>query len=269
MTDRFRTVRISNPIFEKDHLRFMTVKSSYLKGRGDIAIFVPPNTDRKDLPIAILLHGVYGSAWSWSLNAGAHLTAMELISKGEIAPMILAMPSDGLWGDGSGYLPHHQLNFEKWIVEDVIDAVRLHIPEAENSTVTFIGGLSMGGYGALRLGAKYGDLFAAIAGHSAITALDQMSLFVEEDIEAYRQQDNSEERAYDMIINHRERLPPMRFDCGTEDLLISFNRTLHQQLVKTDIAHEYVEHPGKHEWAYWEEHLAESLLFFNCQLGNI
>ena len=98
----FRTIEISNPEFENDFLRFITVKSQNLKGRGDICVFVPPGAeDKNNCPLVILLHGVYGSAWSWSLNGGVHLTALEMIKKKLIPSMVIAMPSDGLWGDGS------------------------------------------------------------------------------------------------------------------------------------------------------------------------
>jgi poly(3-hydroxybutyrate) depolymerase len=54
---KFRTIEISDSQFEKDNLRMMTVKSSNLKGRGDIVVFVPPKIQR-DTPVVILLHGV-------------------------------------------------------------------------------------------------------------------------------------------------------------------------------------------------------------------
>src|SRR5665213_1448846 len=121
---RFKTLEISNPAFENSNLRFITVKTPNLKGRGDICVYVPPFVSTLEtLPIVILLHGVYGSAWSWSMSAGVHLKANELMQKGELPPMIIAMPSDGLWGDGSAFLPICSYNFEKWIAEDVADAV--------------------------------------------------------------------------------------------------------------------------------------------------
>src|ERR1700753_2853474 len=121
---RFKTLEISNPLYENSRLRYITVKTPNLKGRGDIVVYVPPGFCSLDtLPIVTLLHGVYGSAWSWAYSAGVHLKIDELIQNGELPPMILAMPSDGLWGDGSGYLPHSGYNFEKWIAEDVPDAV--------------------------------------------------------------------------------------------------------------------------------------------------
>jgi len=46
------------------------------------------------------------------MKGGAHVTAARMIELCEIQPMLLAMPSDGLWGDGSGYLPHDGLELE-------------------------------------------------------------------------------------------------------------------------------------------------------------
>ena len=259
----FRTIEISDPSFESNNLRFITLKSKNLKGRGDICVFVPKEISDTNLPITILLHGVYGSAWSWSLSGGAHKTAQNLIDKNNLKPMILAMPSDGLWGDGSAYLKHSGLNFEKWIVEDVIIAVKELIPQVKNSTKTFLAGLSMGGFGAMRIGAKYGNIFNAISGHSSIVELDQMKLFVEEELSESMQLKSIDESVLKTMLKNKKQLPPLRFDCGKGDLLIEYNRSFSNALEKHKIPHTYEEFEGKHEWEYWKKHLNDTLLFFN------
>src|SRR3546814_14097692 len=88
---------------------------------------------------------------------------MKMIESGEIPPVVIAMPSDGLWGDGSGYLPHNGYDFEKWIAEDVPDVLAQSIPGAGTDAPLFISGLSMGGFGALRIGARYGHRFKGIS----------------------------------------------------------------------------------------------------------
>lgn len=261
---KFRTTELSDAPYESNGLRFITVKTPNLKGRGDICVFVPKGEHLKDLPIVTLLHGVYGSAWIWAMKAGAHLTTQEMIDKGEIKPMILAMPSDGLWGDGSAYLPHHQLDHEKWIAEDVINAVIELIPEASEESTKFISGLSMGGFGALRIGAKYPDKYAGISAHSSITELNQMSLFVEESLTDYLQKEEMDESVYLTILANKKSLPPLRFDCGKDDILIEHNQNLHEQLTQHKISHVYEEFEGKHEWSYWQEHLKNTLMFFNA-----
>ena len=124
-----------------------------------------------------------------------------MIQAGAISPMAIAMPSDGLWGDGSGYLPHHNLDFEKWIVEDVPMAVSEAATSKTEGSPLFISGLSMGGFGALRLGIKYQQQFAGISTHSAITAVDQMNLFVEEPLDEYKQKGTAEESVW-KVFNH-------------------------------------------------------------------
>lgn len=259
----FRTIEISNPRFEPEFLRFITVKSSNLNGRGDIVLFVPDTPDTSKIPLIILLHGVYGSAWSWALSTGVHQITHSMIENGTIQPVAIAMPSDGLWGDGSGYLPHDGRNFEKWIVDDVPAAVTEAAQIDTNRNRLFISGLSMGGFGALRLGIKYQPLFAGISAHSSITAIEQMSLFVEEPIEQYAQQNPLENSVWGIIEQSKYTTPPLRFDCGSEDPLINFNRKLHKKLTEFKIQHHYQEFPGGHDWSYWQQHIVKTLLFFN------
>lgn len=262
----FRTLELSDPAYEKDRLRFLTVKTPHLKGRGDICLFVPEiEAGTTNLPIYLLLHGVYGSAWSWALQGGAHLTAQGLIKAQLIRPAIIALPSDGLWGDGSGYFGHHGKQFDQWIVSDVPQAIIESIPEAGPDSPLCIGGLSMGGYGALSLGGRFPERFRAISGHSSITRLDQMAMFVEEPLADY-----SASCAWPDVIDilqaNREHLPALRFDCGLADPLIEANRILHLQLTEAGIAHVYEEFEGGHEWPYWQRQVERTLRFFEKSL---
>ena len=266
MEEHFRTTEISDPKFESDHLRFITVKTNNLKGRGDICVFVPPLRNAKNLPLVILLHGVYGSAWVWTQKAGVHLTAWEMMQNKEIPPMVIAMPSDGLWGDGSGYLAHHQKDFEKWIVEDVPNAVFENIPSVGKKSELFISGLSMGGFGALRLGIKYATKFKAISAHSSITDIAQMPRFVEELTENYIQADPLENSVLGVLKKYGGNIPKLRFDCGSEDELLLHNRQLHSSLERLKIEHIYEEFSGGHDWLYWQEHVKNSLRFFQDQM---
>jgi len=264
MTTRFRTTEISDPAFESDNLRFITVKSPNLGGRGDICLFIPPGNTAINLPFVTLLHGVYGSAWIWSQKAGVHRTALRMIKSGEIPPMVIAMPSDGLRGDGSGYLPHRTQNYESWIADDVPAAVMENILQVSGASPRFIAGLSMGGYGALRIGAKYPERYAAISGHSSITEVTQMAKFVEEPLSTYETDFNSS--VHQAILGAGAKLPPLRFDCGVADELIDANRILHGQLQAAGIPHTYEEFPGGHDWPYWTKHIADTLRFFAARL---
>jgi Predicted esterase len=258
----FRTVEISDPRHETDDLRHVTVKSPALGQRADLTVHVPPAARGvSDAPLVILLHGVYGSHWAWALKGGAHRTNARLQHEEGLPPFVLAMPSDGLWGDGSGYLPHRTQDFERWIVDETPAAAALAADCITPGSPVFIAGLSMGGFGALRLAGKYPARFRAASAHSAITEFSQMKDFVEERLGAFTalEEDRS---VLDTLLRHRDRLPPIRFDCGLDDPLLSANRALHAALRNAGIFHLYAESPGGHEWSYWETQLAETLRFF-------
>ena len=269
MTDkRFFTTEISDPQFESDNLRHITARTKNLPGRGDMTVYVPPLENIQDVPIVILLHGVYGSSWCWSLKAGVHLTAQQMISDGLIKPMVLVMPSDGLWRDGSGYLPHKDgYDYEKWIVEDVPDVVRQEIKITSVKSLLFITGLSMGGYGALRIGTVYPHLFKAFSGLSSITEFEQLTNFYENgDISEIAANVSYQTSVLETMLKNRDKIPAFLFDCGADDILIEANRKLHADLSANNITHVYNEYPGKHNWPYWTEHIREHLLFFNEKL---
>src|SRR4051794_3014692 len=99
----FRSLEISDARFERDHLRYVTVETPSLAGRGDILFFVPPGVSQAGTPLAILLHGSYGSHWAWAFQGGVHITALLMMERGEIPPMVLAMPSDGLRASTTAY----------------------------------------------------------------------------------------------------------------------------------------------------------------------
>lgn len=248
---RFRTVRVSDPRNSPEHVRFACFKSPSLGGRADVTLFVPPGAGA-DTPRAILLHGVYSSHWAWAFTGGVPATARGMIGRGEIRPMAIAMPSDGLRGDGSCYVDA----FERYIVEEVPELI---------AEVTgcggplMIGGLSMGGYGALRLGARHPDRFRAISAHSAITSLEQLRDFIEEPLPQVEGPS-----ALEWLVRNRASLSPLRFDCGTEDPLIGPNRTLHRELEAQGVPHVYEEHPGEHNWDYWSVHVAATLRHFSA-----
>ena len=257
-TSHFRTTEVGDLPCQSGKLQFVTVKSPALQQRADVTLYVPEQAiGRSDVPVVLLLHGVYGSHWAWALSGNAHLTLQAMIDAGDVPPMILAMPSDGLWGDGSGYVPHPAQDFEKWIVEDVPHLVS-EVTGNVRTAPHFIGGLSMGGFGALRLGAKYPDRFAGFAGHSSITQLEQMALFVETPLPSYRGESKQPEGVLETILQNRESLKPFRFDCGSDDLLIEQNRELARALEDAGIDFTFEEYPGVHDWSYWQEHVSKT-----------
>ncbi len=274
----FATFEHSDTALAPQGLHCLTVKSAALGQRADLTIFVPtqltaqgPALGARDVPIVTLLHGVNGSHWAWAFKGGAHHTAARLIDAGAIPPMVLAMPSDGLWGDGCGYVTHaardRAQDFERWIVEEVPAAVRQACAACTAALPQFIAGLSMGGFGALRLAGKHPRQYRAAAAHSAMTDIAQFDGLVAE-VRTGWSSALPDTSVWEALRTSPGPLPALRLDCGHDDFLIEANRDLHQRLLEAGIDHVYEEFPGGHDWPYWARHFEDTLRFFGAALRS-
>lgn len=258
----FRTVERADPDISAEGLDFVTVKSAALRRRADVTLFVTPAARGvRDLPIVTLLHGVYGSHWAWALKGRAHLTAARLIADGRLPPVALLMPSDGLSGDGSGYVPQAGLDAERWIMEEVPALARQLIDGCSGRSPLLVAGLSMGGFGALRLAGKHRERITAAAALSAVTHVSQLESLMEESTAEWSSLP-SDRNALAALLGAPGPLPPLRIDCGLEDGLLEANRALHAALQQAGVSHLYAESPGGHDWPYWTRTLEHTLTFF-------
>jgi putative tributyrin esterase len=262
---RFRTVRASPPDALSAGLQFVTVQSPALAGRGDLAIFAPPGVALagEDVPLVVLLHGVYGSFWNWAFNGGAHDVLAKLMAQGEVGPMVLAMPSDGLAGEGTAYLDHGTADFERWVIDDVPACVAEAIPCVTDRSALMLAGNSMGGFGALRLAARHADRVAAASAHSPITDLDDLALFTADDLSATLGVPHHERSLAALMAPPGGETCRIHIDCGVHDPLIDSNRRLHEALDQSGVRHTYEEYDGAHDWASWHRRIGVGFKFLD------
>lgn len=126
-----------------------------------------------------------------------------------------------------------------------------------------IGGLSMGGYGAVKLGLKYPDVFGSAASHSGaldITTLLSESLCPELKTIFPNGTMCADEDPFQLAARPGPK-PALYVDCGVDDFLIEHNRRFHARCAELGLAHTYKEFPGAHSWEYWDKHITAALLF--------
>lgn len=239
------------------------IDSAALRRVKSYRVYLPPNwCEQEDLPLLIMLHGLNGNHTDWTGLGNLHETADALIAAGEIEPLVILMPD----GERSFYFSGAQGDFETYIVEELPGAVEADFPTATTRNRRFIGGLSMGGYGALYLGLKYPDRFSAIGAHSP--ALFQRGA-EGAPIGVYGADwSHYDERAPQAIIRRDGWPADMRLfvDIGFGDGFLMpgvydlFGALLEQQ--NPIAAFEGHVWPGAHNWAYWTAHAADYLRFY-------
>jgi len=235
-------------------------------GRQTACNLIIPQGQPSPWSVFYLLHGSSDDHTIWTRR-----TSIERYVEG--LPLLVVMPEGGGSGfytdavDGSG-------NYESAIIKDLIPFMDATFPTRKDKGGRAIGGLSMGGYGAVKLALKYPDLFGSANSHSGAVSLENMvnatdanwrqkmrrifgenAVGSDEDPFALAQKSDPATR------------PALKIDCGTEDFLLEDNRDFHAHLEGLNVAHGYDEFPGAHEWGYWDTHIQDALAFHREHLG--
>jgi S-formylglutathione hydrolase FrmB len=211
-------------------------------------------------PVFYLLHGRSDDPTIWCRR-----TSLERYRE-KYPSLLIVMPN----GDRSFYCDAvNGPAYESALIRDLIPFIDRTFPTRAEKAGRCIGGLSMGGYGAVKLALRYPELFVSANSHSGALNF------------AHDWNDNRAESArilgealsggpndlYRLASEERGPVPALRIDCGTEDFILEHSRQFHAHLQKLDIAHEYAEFPGAHDWAYWDVHVQEALAFHGRALG--
>ncbi len=204
-----------------------------------------------------LLHGLSDDHSIWTRR-----TSIERYVDG--LPLVVVMPDgDRGWYTNATIGPA----YEDDLLKDVIGLVDRTFPVKAERSGRAIGGLSMGGYGAVKLGLKHPEMFASVNSHSgAVGAQRDTRLINELNPEFERIFGKSPQAGPEDPWTLAERgdhgrFPALRLDCGTDDFLLEQNRTFHHHLESLHIPHEYQEYPGGHDWSYWDRHVQEAIAF--------
>jgi putative tributyrin esterase len=232
-------------------------------GKATAANILLPEGQVGPFAVFYLLHGLSDDHTMWTRRTSIERYVSTL-------PLVVVMP-DG----GRGFYCDAQdgAAWESAIVRDLIPYVDSTFQTRADAGSRCIGGLSMGGYGAIKLALKFPDLFASASSHSG--ALDFAHQPLELGSERWREfsrivgetQTGGENDCYALA----EKLAPaqrprLRIDCGVDDFLIDSNRTFHRHLATLGYAHEYAEYTGAHDWNYWDEHIQEAIAFHALHL---
>lgn len=208
-----------------------------------------------------LLHGIFGSHVDW-------VNGTKLQRWAEEKNLCVVMPA----GENRFYVddPIRHDYYGRFIGEELVRLTRRIFPLSPKREDTYIAGLSMGGYGALRNGLKYHETFSHIAGLSAANVLQGVPVdmyFTTEvflrsifgDLEKARNSDNSIDWLIDERQKRKETDQKIYLCIGQDDSLLQTNRELCQHFKKAGFDITYEEGPGDHEWDFWNRYIKRVL----------
>lgn len=221
-----------------------------------------PIGEEREYPTLYLLHGIIGSTLDWLSGTRIERWAME-------HDLCVVMPS----GDNAFYVDRLASNnmYGQFVGEELVDLTRRMFPLSRKREDTFIGGLSMGGFGALRNGLKYNKTFGAICALSAAIEVEgyakrdnshsiffQNRAYVEEcfgDVDKVVESDKNPKYLVKKIAESDRDFPDIYMCCGLDDMLLGANQDFSDYLDEYDVKHTFETGPGAHEWDFWDTYI--------------
>ena len=216
-----------------------------------------------------LLHGLMDNYQAWISNTRIERWAME-------RNLAVVMPSaeNSFYVDNPGGSAPFG-DFGAYVGHELVEMTRKMFPLSPIREATFIAGLSMGGFGALRNGLKYADTFGYIACLSGAVHIFEYSLdepgrnIISEDacfgdIRAAALTDRNPRVAAQAVFDRMKAsgdiaFPKVYIACGTEDYLLRANRQLADFLKANGADVTYEEGPGRHDWDFWDTSIQKVL----------
>ncbi len=253
----------------------LTLQTPALNGPTHVHVLLPDRYDStpdQRYPVLYLLQGAIDDYTAWTSEGNA-----EALSAGY--PMIIVMPDAGDegyysdWYNGGAFGPPQ---WETYHIRQLIPWIDAHYRTVAVRGGRAVGGVSMGGFGALSYAARHPDLFAAAISFSGLVDSNSLSdratipntVFGSWITQAVRWHGHNpcdlagNLRGVDVSLYLRNGLPGKGYlGLDPAEIIVHWqNATLHQRLLAADVPHHWNDRgAGPHKWPTWQEDLGDAL----------
>lgn len=213
-----------------------------------------------------LLHGYSGCDTDWFTNAPLG----DLANRFNVN---FFMPN----GDNSFYLnqPETGAKYQNYVGREFVEYTRKTFGLSDKREDTLIGGLSMGGFGALHTALAFPETFGKTMALSSALIVDGLKHFSPDmdnpmanyayyehafgDLQKVAETDANPKVLAKKLIDSAAVKPDIFMACGTEDFLFEPNNDMVAYLKSIGYPVTYVTAPGVHDFNFWRTHLTKGL----------
>jgi S-formylglutathione hydrolase FrmB len=280
-----RGPQVRDVIPEGSRVQYKTYQSALMSRELRYALYLPPSYESsgtRKYPVLYFLHGLNENEMRWSTRGEADLLLDKMIAAKSIGEFIVAIPMSST----TSFYTNARNGMAAWedaVVKEFIPMIESGYRVNATRATRGISGISMGGYGSLKIAMKHPEMFGSVSAHSAALVpdfntttvtgrrLDSFKSLFDNiygigfagggplDL-TYWNANNPLELAKDTA-----KLQGMKIyvDCGTEDEYGFYGgqQALDDLLTKAKYPHTAGLFPGTHGWDYAKQHIQQSLLF--------
>lgn len=234
------------------------------KAATQIGMVSSGEAGRAEYPVLYLLHGLSDNHTIWMRR-----TSIERYAAAYGLVVVMPAGERGFYTDmAEGY------RYWTMLSEELPQIVRNLFPVSTKREDTFAAGLSMGGYGALKLALRCPERFAGAVALSPVT--DPRGWFESNERDGMREELTRIFGSAERIVANGDDLftlsggvmdsglprPRILQVCGSEDGLLPENRRFRDHMEKLGWPeYRYVEDAGSHNWEFWDHYIQDGLRF--------
>ncbi len=267
------SVAHSSDVTSKGTVETKTFDSEALNRTMEYVVYLPPGYDDPQnsstrYPVVYLLPGASGSTDSWA-KAGDTADQMDnLLSQGQVQPMILVMPQESLdnasAASNGGYVDGSLGDWGTYTTRDLVKEIDSNYRTIDSAYGRAIAGNSEGAYGATNLGLKNQSEFGVIGSFSGYFTPD------EDDVSRIFAGDQSLAEANSPMTYLSKldgELPAIYLLAGDQDSY-SLEQTSEfaDELKARGAYYEFNTFSGGHNWDFWAQHVPDFLTFASKHL---
>ena len=250
-------------------LRF---NSASLSGQVNISYVLPVDVPemmigenphyKRPMKTLYLLHGYSGNDSDWLYNGVAEDVAIRY----NLAVIMIT-------AGNNFYLDRKATGcqYGTFAGKEVVDFTRKLFGLSDKREDTLIGGLSMGGFGALHTGLAYPETFGGIVALSSALIIHELATMkpgqgndvanyeyyheVFGELEGIEETDANPEYLFKKLKEGGKMIPPIYMAVGTEDFLYENNQVTRRFFEENGADLKYEEGPGIHDWNFWNKYI--------------
>lgn len=214
---------------------------------------LPDEGDMKDAKVVYLLHGLSDNCTCWMRYSSCERYAKE-------RGVALIMPEvqrsyyiDGVYG----------LNYFTYVSQELPQAVHRMFGLSLEREKSYVMGLSMGGFGALKCALTYPENYAGCGSFSGVTDLDATrpgSSMRSWEFDALLGEGKRAGQDNDLFaLAQKKNLPPIYLSCGEQDRLYPMNVRFAEHLKMCKANYRFDHRPGDHTWDFWDRSIQDCM----------
>lgn len=236
--------------------------SSSLNMMTSVNVIIPDGCKNNELNVLYLMHGL-----SDNCSCYGRLTAVERYAIEHKVAVIIPEVQRSFYFDMK-----YGMNYFQYVSKELIEFAHSMFNLSKSREKTYIAGLSMGGYGALKCALRKPQQYKGCAAFSAVCDIEdaiekRMSAVKLNEIVAILGKNLKVPKTDDLFslvtkLSAKKHHPSIFMTCGNEDILFSQNDLLKQHFEKNKYDIVFKNWEGDHTWDFWEESLKLAFEYF-------